>query len=118
MMAPHRVRQIFAKVPKKVQYYGVDVIAGDATAAAYRYYKRQSYQALYMSSVAVMLREVQREVNMNHPFQSRLHSGHSTNNHHSQLPSTDYPHCGFMAYSLMEKTAWTQNYEKTLEQDV
>ena len=65
-----------------------------------------------------MLREVQREVNMNHPFQSRLHSGHSTKNHHSQLLSTDYPFCGSMACSLMEKTAGTQNCEKTLEQQV
>ena len=59
------------KVLRKVQHYRVDVIAGDATAAAYRYYKRQSCHALYNSSVAVMLREVQREVNMNHPFQEQ-----------------------------------------------
>ena len=111
MRVPHRVRQIFAKVLQKVQHYRVDVIAGDATAAAYRYHKRQEYQDLYNSSVAVMLREVQREVNMNHQFQSRLHSGHSTNNHHSQLPSTDFSYCGFMACSLMEKTAGTQNCE-------
>ena len=73
MRAPHRIRQFVAKVLKKVQHYRVAVAVGDATAATYRYYKRQSYQALY-SSVAVMLREVQREVNMNHPFQSRRHS--------------------------------------------
>ena len=47
---------IFAKV-KKVQHYRVDVIVGDAIAAAYMYYKRQEYKDLYNSSVAVMLRE-------------------------------------------------------------
>ena len=108
----------FAKVLKKVQHCRVDVIAGDATAAAYRCYKRQSCQALYNSSVAVMLREMQREVDMNRPFQSRLLCDHSTNNHHSQLPSTDYPYCGFHVFSLMEKTAGTQNCEWTLEQHV
>ena len=64
-----------------------------------------------------MLREVQRAVNMHHPCQSRLHSGHSTNNHHSQLRSTGYLDCCFMAY-FMVKTAWTQNCDKTLEQHV
>ena len=44
-----------------------------------------------------MLREVQREVNRNRPFQSRLHIDYSTNNHHSQLRSTEYPECCFMA---------------------
>ena len=34
---------------------------------------------------------------MNRPFQSRLHIDYSTNIHHSQLRSTDYPDCYFMA---------------------
>ena len=37
----------FAKVHKKVQHYRVDVMAGDASAAAYQYYKKQKYQDLY-----------------------------------------------------------------------
>ena len=89
MRAPNRVRQFFARVLKKVQHYRSDVVARDANAAAYKYYKRQEYQDLYNSSVAVMLREMQREVNMNRPCQSRLHIDYSTNNHHSQLRSTD-----------------------------
>ena len=43
MKAPYRVRQFFAKVLKKVQHYRVDVIAGDANAAAYKYDKKQEY---------------------------------------------------------------------------
>ena len=45
--APYHVRQFFTIVLKKVQYYSVDVIAGDANAAACKYYKRQEYQDLY-----------------------------------------------------------------------
>ena len=44
-------------------HFKVDVIAGDANAAAYKYYKNQEYQDLYDSSVSVMLREMQLEVN-------------------------------------------------------
>ena len=40
--ALYRVRQFFAKVLKKVQHYRVDVIAGDANAAAHKYYRKQS----------------------------------------------------------------------------
>ena len=40
-----------------------DVIAGGANAAAYKYYKRQEDQDLHNASVAIMLREMQREVN-------------------------------------------------------
>ena len=118
LRAPYRVRHFLAKVLKKVRHYRVDVVAGDATAAAYRYQQRQEYQDLCNLWVAVMLREMLREVNMNRPFQSRLHCDYSTNNHHSQLHSTEYPDCCFMAYSPMEKTAWTQNCEKTHEQHV
>ena len=74
MRAPHSLRQFFEKVLKKDQHYRVDVLAGDATAAAYRYYKRQEYQDLYNPSVAVMLRDMQQEDNMNRPFQSRFQS--------------------------------------------
>ena len=102
---------------REVQHYRVDVIAGDANAAAYKYYKKQEYQDLYNSSVAVMLREMQREVNMDRPFETRLQIDCSTNNHSSQLRSTNYPDCCFMALSHA-KTDSTQNFEKTLEQHV
>ena len=112
LRAPYRVWHFFAKILKKVRHYRVDVVAGDATAAAYRYQQRQEYQYLCNFWVAVILREMQREANMNRPFQSRRHCDYSTNNKHSQLRSTDYPDCCFMAYSPMEKTVWTQNCEK------
>ena len=118
LRVPYCVRHFFAKVLKKVRHFRVDVVAGDATAAAYRYQQRKEYQYFCNFWVAVMLREMQREVNMNRPFQSRRHCDYSTNNKHSQLRPTDYPDCCFMAYSPMEKTAGTQNFEKTLEQHV
>ena len=58
----------------------VDVIAGDANEAAYKYYKKQEYQDLYNSSVAVMLREMQLEVNTVRPFESRPHIDYYTYN--------------------------------------
>ena len=63
----------FAKVHKTVQHYRLDVIAGDANAAANKYYKRQEYQDLYNFSVAVTLRDMQREVDIDRPLESRLH---------------------------------------------
>ena len=59
--------------------YKIDVIAGDANAAAYKYFKNQKCQELYNSSVVIMLRELQREVNEGRPFQNR--------------PCIDYYHC-------------------------
>ena len=50
-----------------------------------QHYERQGYQFVYNSSIAVMLREMQREVNIGRPFETRLHIDYSTNNHHSQL---------------------------------
>ena len=58
---------IFAKV-KKVQHYRVDVIVGDTTAAAYMYYKRQEYQALYNSSIAVTSRENSKKIQHEPPI--------------------------------------------------
>ena len=81
MKAPYRVRQFFRAVLQQVHHFKVDVIAGDANAAAYKYYKKQEYQDLYNSSVAVMLREMQREVNTGRPFESRLDIVYYTNNH-------------------------------------
>ena len=85
MSAPASVRQFFQTVLQLVYHFKVDVIAGDANAAAYRFFKKQDYQDLYNSSVAVMLREreieTQPEVNTGRPFESRLHVDHYSNNH-------------------------------------
>ena len=94
----HFSKQFFNKC-----HFEIDVIAADTNAAAYKYYKNQEFQDLYDSSVAVMLREMQREVNTGHPFESRLHAA-------------DDLDCHFMAFSFMEKASRAQNYEKTLEQ--
>ena len=70
MTAPGSVRKIFKTVLQPVYNFEVDVIAGDANLAAYKFYKRQDYQDLHNSSVAVMLRELQREGNRGRPFES------------------------------------------------
>ena len=80
MNAPAAARHSFETVLKQVCHFKVDVIAGDANAAAYRYYRHQEYQDLHNSSVSIMLREMQREVNRGRPFVSRLHVGYSTEN--------------------------------------
>ena len=67
--APHRVRQFFGTVLQQVHRLKVDVIAGEANAAAYKYYKKLEYQDLCSSSVAVMLREMQGEVNTGRSFE-------------------------------------------------
>ena len=41
--------------------------------------QNQECQDLYDSALAVMLREMQRAVNMGHPFESKLHIDYSTN---------------------------------------
>ena len=63
MNAPVSVEQIIQTVLQQVHHFEVDVIAGDANAAAYKYNKRQENQDLHSSSVAIMLREMRREVN-------------------------------------------------------
>ena len=118
MKTPCRVRQFLKTLLQKVQHCKVDVIAGDAKPAASKYYKRQEYQDLYKSSVAVMLREMQREVDMGRLCESRLHTDECTNDHLSQLHSPNNLACCCIVFSLLVKTTWTQNYEKTLEQHV
>ena len=57
-------------------------------------YRRQDHQDLHNSSVAVMLREMQREVNMGRPFETRLHIDYNTNNLFYQLrPAGDFDCC-------------------------
>ena len=66
-------------------------------AAAHKYCKRQEYQDLQNFSVAVLLREMQREVNAGHPFESRLHNDYSTNNHPPQFHAASDLDCCFVA---------------------
>ena len=98
----------FAEVFEKVQHYKVDVTAGDVNAAAYKYYKRQVCQDLYNSSVAVMVREMQRVVNTGRPFESRLHIDCFSNNHLSQLRSASDIDCCFMALLSWRKPPGTK----------
>ena len=72
---------VFKTVLQKVHHFKVDVVVGDANAAA----------LLKKSSVAVVLREMQREVNTGRPFEN------SNNNHFSQLRSASDLDCCFMA---------------------
>ena len=116
MKSPLRVRQFFKTVLQQVHHFKVDVIAGDANAAAYKYFKKQQYQDLYNSSVAIMLRKMQREVNEGRSFESRIHLDSYINNHFSQLGSASDLDLLLHGYSLTWKTTWTQNHERILEQ--
>ena len=91
------VLQFFRTVLQQVHHFKVDVIAGDANAAAYKYYKRQEYQDLHNSSVAIVLKEIRREVNTGRPYESNLHTDDSFNNHHSQPSSARNLDCCYTA---------------------
>ena len=91
------LRQFFKTVLHLLLHFKVDVIAGDAIAAAYKYHKHQEDQDLHNSSVAIMSREMQREVNTGRPFESRHHIDYDTKNHSSQLSSASDHNCCFMA---------------------
>ena len=82
---------------QQVYHFKVDVIAGDAYAAAYKYEKGQEHPDLHNSSVAVLLREMQHEVNTGHPLERRLHIDYFTNNHPTQLHAANGIDCCFMA---------------------
>ena len=75
MNSPAAVRELFKMLLQQVYHFKVDVIAG----------------------IAVMLREMQREVNMRHQFECRLHIDYSTNNHSTQLHAANDFDCCFMA---------------------
>ena len=96
MKSPAAVRKFSKQYFKKVCHFKVDVVAGDANAAAYKCYINQEYPDLCDSSVAVMLRETQREVKRGHTFESKLHTDYSNNNHPPQLHAADDLDCGFM----------------------
>ena len=68
-----------------------------------KYCKKQEYQDLYSSLVAVMLREMQRDINMGRPFEGRRHIYYFSNNHFAQLRSVDDLDCCFMAILLWRK---------------
>ena len=70
MKSPIAARELF-KTVLQVCHFKVDVIAGDANAAAHKHHKNQECQDLYNSSVAFMLREMQREVNTGQPFEKQ-----------------------------------------------
>ena len=60
-------------------------------------------QGLHDSIVALMLREMQREVNTGHPFECRLHLDYSTNNHPTQLHAANDLDCCFMDFFSWRK---------------
>ena len=97
MKSPASALEFFNTVLQQVCHFKVDVIAGDVIAAAYKYQKRQEYQDLHNSSVAIMSREMQREVNTGHPFASRLHIDYSTSGHPPQIHAADDLDCCFIA---------------------
>ena len=67
--------------------------------------KKQEHQDLHDSSVAVMLREMQREAKTGHPFERRLHIDYSTNNHPTWLHEANDTDCCFMAILSWRKPA-------------
>ena len=97
MKSPSSVRELFKTVLQQMCHFKVDVIAGDANAAAKRSYKSQEYQDLYSSSADFTLREMQREVNTGHPFESGLYIDYLTNHHLPQLHAADDLDCCLMA---------------------
>ena len=92
MKLPAAAREFFETALQQVCHCEVDVIAGDANAAAYKYYKNQEDQDLYNSSVAFMHREMQREAKTGQPFENRLHIDYSQ--------AADDHDCHFMAILL------------------
>ena len=97
MNSPAAVGDFFKTVLHQVYHFKVDVIAGDANDAACKYYIKQEHRDLHDSSVTVMLREMQREVNTGHQFERRLHIDYSTNSRPTQLHAANDIDCCFMA---------------------
>ena len=78
MTASAAFQQFCKTVLQQVHHFKADVIAGDVNTAACRCYKKQVFQDLYNSSVVVMLKKMQREVNTGPPFESILHVDYYT----------------------------------------
>ena len=74
----------------------VDVIAGDANSAACEYLRKQEYRDLYNSSVAVILREIQREVDEGRPLLDRLCIDYYNGNHFLHTRSASDLDCCLM----------------------
>ena len=85
MNSPAAVREGCKTVLQQVCHFKVDVIAGDDNAEAKRYFQKKKKSRSLQSSAAVMLREMQHEVNTGHPFERKLHKDCSTNNHSYKL---------------------------------
>ena len=97
MNAPGSVRKFLYKILQQSYNYKVDVIAGDAVAAAYKHFKNQKYRDLYNSLVAIMLREMLREVNEGRPSEDRLGIDYYHNNHSLYINSKNDLDCCFKA---------------------
>ena len=96
MNAPVSVRLFITTVLQQVHHFEVDVIAGDANAAAYKYNKHQEYQIctilqLPLCSERCDVRSI-RDAELKAGF-----IDYSTNNHSSQRSSASDLHCCFMA---------------------
>ena len=112
MKSPLRVRQFFSKcaTPRSMSLLEMPMRQHTNTS------KKHQYQDLYNSSVAVMLRQMQREFNTGRPFESRRHIDYFTKNHFSQLSSASDLDLLLHGSSVTVKTTWTQNHERILEQ--
>ena len=86
MNASGYVRKFFKKVFQYLYNFKVDVIAGDANSAACENLRKHEYRHLYNSSVAVILREIRREVVEGRPVEDRLCIDYYNNNH-SSIPA-------------------------------
>ena len=113
MNAHGSVRQLIKTVLQQVHNFKVDVIAGDARAAAYKYYKRQEYQGVYNSSVAIRLRAKHREVNEGRPFASRLQIDYGNSNHSLHISSaSDLDRCFMALLSKILRKHWSNSRER------
>ena len=121
MNAPVSVRKFSKKVLQQVYNCKVDVIAGDANAAACKYFRNKKYKDLYSSSVAIMLRELQHEVNEGRPIANKLCIDYYHNNQSLHLSSENDLDCYFMAIlsrrkppgSKITRTLWRNPSEQT-----
>ena len=113
MNAPVSVEQFIKTALQPMHHFEVDVIAGDANAAAYKYNRRQENQDLHNSSVAIVSREMRREVNTGRFFERRLHVDCSANNHSSRRSSASDLDCCFMVILSWRKPPGPNLRDKT-----
>ena len=104
MKAPYRVRQFFAKSTQEGT-----TLQGWCIWWRCQCSSKQISQETGVPKICTtprfpfILREMQPEFNMNRPLESRLRIDYSTNRHHSQLRSTDYPWLLLRVHSLVRK---------------